>query len=112
MLALAACSLSCSLSRSGSASGAGWSGRGPAWPKPVVRELDGGESLAPRAAARAIAAIVDDRPADKASADKPAPAASTGTTGGAADKPAAAPSAVPAPDEAITTEEIVIEIED
>jgi hypothetical protein len=78
-----------------------------------VREVDGGESLAPRAAARAIAAIVEDvRPADKPSADKPAPVASTGTTGGASDKPAAAPSAVPAPDEAITTEEIVIEIED
>jgi hypothetical protein len=103
MLALAACSCA------GSAS----SGHGPVWPKPAVRQVDGGESLAPRAAARAIAAVVqDDRPADKAPADKPAPAPSTGTTGGAADKPAVVPAAAPVSEEAITTEEIVIEIED
>jgi hypothetical protein len=78
-----------------------------------VREVDGGESLAPRAAARAIAAIVeDDRPADKVSVDKPAPAAVVGATSGAVDKPTAPLSGLPVPDDTITTEEIVIEIED
>ena len=45
---------------------------GPAWPQAAARDGDGGESLAPRAAARAIAAIVeDDRPAERAAADRP-----------------------------------------
>lgn len=96
-----------------SAGGAASAGR--AWPKATVREVDGGESLAPRAAARVIAAVVevadDERPADKAASDKPAPATSGGT--GSADKPAATtPSATPPADEPITTEDIVIEIED
>jgi len=83
---------------------------GPSWPKATAREVDGGESLAPRAAARAIAALVeDDKPADKA-ADK-SPAASTGT-GGTADKPPAATPSALTPDDPIMTEEIVIEIED
>lgn len=77
----------------------------PAWPKARPREVDGGESLAPRAAARAIAAVVEE--------DKPA---ATPATAAAApisvDKPAAAPAPAPASDEPITTEEIIIEIED
>lgn len=86
---------------------------GPAWPKPAVRGSDGGESLAPRPAARAIAAIVeDDKPADKAAADKPA-APPAGIPGGsAADKPAAITPAATPPDDPIMTEDIVIEIED
>lgn len=81
---------------------------GPSWPRPAPHEVDGGESLAPRAAARAIAAIVeDDKPADKA-ADKPA--AASGVP--AADKPPAVTLPVPAADEPIMTEDIVIEIED
>ena len=94
VIALAACSSSASAR--------------PAWPKATPHEVDGGESLAPRAAARAITALVeDDRPADRA-ADKPAAAVPA-----AVDKPAAAtPAATPATDEPIMTEEIVIEIED
>ncbi len=99
LLALAACSMACS------AHGPA----GPAWPKPAAREVDGGESLAPRAAARAIAAIVeDDRPAERAIAEKPAaapvPAASAA--------PAAPAAATPAQDEPLPTEEIVIEVDD
>jgi hypothetical protein len=98
LLALAACSMSC----------AGHEPAGPAWPKPAIREADGGESLAPRAAARAIAAIVeDDRPAERAAATTPAAApapVASGATG--------APAAAPAQDEPLPTEEIVIEVDD
>jgi len=82
----------------------------PAWPKSAPREIDGGESLAPRAAARAIAAVENERPSERAS-EKPeapaaaAPASATPTT------PAATP-ATPAAEEPIMTDEIVIEIED
>jgi hypothetical protein len=103
VLAFAVCS--CSTSATASAR--------PAWPRSATREVDGGESLAPRAAARAIAAIAeDDRPADKAAADKPAAASSTPGASPAADKPAASASAAVTAEEPITTEDIVIEIED
>jgi hypothetical protein len=87
---------------------AGHVSTGPAWPKAAVLEVDGGESLAPRAAARAIAARVeDDRSAERA-ADKPAsPAAAPAATG---DRPAATP-ASPQPEE-VPGEEIIIEIDD
>jgi len=86
---------------------------GPAWPKPRIRAIDGGESLAPRPAARTIAAIVeDDKPADKAAADKPAAPSSDGPGGTAADKPAAATPVMTPQDDPIMTEDIVIEIED
>jgi hypothetical protein len=100
VFALAACSTSVSASP------------GPAWPKVTAREVDGGESLAPRAAARAIAALVeDDRPADKLATERSASPASVAPTG-AADKPAAAAAGAVSTDDPITTEEIVIEIED
>jgi hypothetical protein len=88
---------------------------GPAWPKATVREVDGGESLGPRAAARAIAASVAiekaDKPADPEAADEPA--AVVGSTGSStADKPAGTALAAPTPDDPIMIEEIVIEIED
>jgi hypothetical protein len=99
VLALAACSMACS----------GHVPTGPAWPKPVARQVDGGESLAPRAAARAIAAIVEeDRPAERAAADKPS--AAPAAAGAAA--PAASATAAPAQDEPLPTEEIVIEVDD
>jgi hypothetical protein len=103
MLALAACS------------GPGAASASPAWPKAAVREVDGGQSLAPRAAARAVAALVEDdkedKPTDKAAADKPA-AAATSAGGSTADKSAATSSPATPPDEPITAEDIVIEIED
>jgi hypothetical protein len=77
---------------------------GPTWPKAAAREVDGGESLAPRAAARSIAAIVeDDRAADRAEKPPAAPAAT--------DKPAAATPSTTQPEE-IPGEDIVIEIEE
>jgi hypothetical protein len=90
--------------------------RGPAWPAPSPSETDGGESLAPRQAG-SIAAIEkaeDARPAadddDDDDAEAPADAAA----------PAAAPAAssesteaTPASEpEVLTTEELIIEIED
>jgi hypothetical protein len=87
--------------------------RGPAWPKPSPSETDGGETLEPRQAS-AVAAIED---AEDATPSAGAPAATTTT-------PAATPAATPArtdrpasetparePD-VLTTEDIVIEIED
>jgi hypothetical protein len=98
LLALAAYSMACS--------GRGLAG--PAWPRPGSRDADGGESLAPRAAARAIAAIVeDDRSAERAAADRPAAAPVPAASAGAA--PAAA---TPAQDEPLPSEEIVIEVDD
>jgi hypothetical protein len=87
---------------------------GPVWPKTHVHDSDGGESLAPRAAARAIAAVVDDdRPTDRAAGEKPAvpAAAGTATPGASTDKPALTPS-VTVTEEPLTAEEMVIEIDD
>ncbi|MBS1124149.1 MAG: hypothetical protein H6Q90_6377 [Deltaproteobacteria bacterium] len=87
---------------------AGGSSRTPRWPKSHVAETDGGESLAPRQASSiaaieksAVVEIVEDKPA--ARAEKPAEA----TT-------AAAPTVVVVPltNDVITTEDIVIEIDD
>jgi hypothetical protein len=83
----------------------------PAWPKMAEREADGGESLEPRAKASAVAAAAadEDKPA-KVDEKKPAatPAKSdTETTKPASTTPTQAPE-----DIVITTEEIVIEIED
>jgi len=62
-----------------------------------ARDGDGGESLTPRAAARAAA--------DKLAS----PPAGPGVTG---DRPAAATPATPAPPEELTGEDLVIEIEE
>jgi hypothetical protein len=89
---------------------------GPAWPKPQAAESDGGESLAPREAARAIsAAVEEDRAADRAAdraTEKPAetPATATPAAGATADKPAAG--SVTVTEEPITAEDIVIEVDD
>jgi hypothetical protein len=90
----------------------GGNSRGPAWPKQSVKEVDGGESLAPRAS---VAALEDEDDitevkvdkVDKATDDKPKDTAAKPETP-AGVKPATATT----PDEPITTEEIVIEIED
>lgn len=103
-IALAACWTACSNHATGPA--------GPEWPRPAVREIDGGESLAPRAAARAIAAVVEeDRPADHVAADRPAPALPAAPPAAERPQATAAAAALPADDPA-TTEEIVIEIDD
>lgn len=86
----------------------------PAWPKMAERETDGGESLAPRAKASAVAAAADDddddeKPAAK-SDDKPAAKPDAKPD---AETPKPAATATQAPEEIIiTTEEIVIEIDD
>jgi hypothetical protein len=88
---------------------------GLAWPKMAERETDGGESLAPRAGAKAIAAVEaaaaadddDDKVVATPAAEKPAASAAAAT----AEKPAAA-TTVTAPEETITIDDIVIEIED
>jgi len=86
---------------------------GPAWPKTHAQDSDGGESLAPRAAARAIAAAVeDDRPADRAAGEKAAATPAVVVTPAAAgDKPAGTPS-VTVTEEPLTAEEMVIEVDD
>lgn len=84
---------------------------GPAWPKAHARETDGGESLAPRAAARAIAsATEEEHAADRAAADKPAaPATATPPSAATPEKPAAG--TVTVTEEPIT-EDMVIEVDD
>ena len=86
---------------------------GPAWPKPVATDADkdGGESLAPHVSNSAVTAIEkSDDDVKPAAVEAPAPRAST---------PAAAATAAPAADtprapveETITTEDIIIEIDD
>jgi hypothetical protein len=80
----------------------------PAWPRPTPHDTDGGESLAPHAAARTVAAVAasdddDSRPVDPTASAPAAPAPA------AAAPPAAAP---PADDDLPITEEIVIEVGD
>ncbi|HSS02098.1 MAG TPA: hypothetical protein VLM79_33795 [Kofleriaceae bacterium] len=85
---------------------------GPAWPKTHAQDNDGGESLAPRAAARAIAsAVEDDRPADRAAGEKAAATPAAATPATAADKPAGMPS-ITVTEEPLTAEEMVIEVDD
>jgi hypothetical protein len=85
----------------------------PAWPKPHAAEADGGESIAPRAVARTVAAAGDaDDDATEASGERPAASPSSPAGAGTAERPAAAAPAAAAPDEPINGEEIVIEIED
>src|SRR4029079_165359 len=86
---------------------------GPACPKSHARDTDGGESLAPRAAARTIAsAVEDDRPVDRAAGDKAAatPTAAAATADTKADKSALG--TVTVTEETITPQEMVIEIDD
>ena len=78
---------------------------GPAWPKPHLRDRDGGESLAPHVA-RAIAAREVEVETPQASSSPQAAALITEI---------ATPIVVPivsAPEDVITTEDIVIEIEE
>lgn len=91
--------------------GCGGSSPGPTWPKPSSSETDGGQSLAPRKSISVAARDADDdddapaKPADKPKSDDK-PVAKPETPKGATSAPAN-PN-----DDVITTEEIVIEIED
>lgn len=86
---------------------------GPAWPKRAARDADGGESLAPRAAARSIAARTDDDHGDDR-ADDAAAAASPASAPAHADRgavPVELPAGVMTPEDQ-ALEEMVIEIEE
>jgi hypothetical protein len=89
---------------------------GPAWPRPRAAETDGGESLAPREAARAISAAVEDERPERAGekpAETPQAAASAGATADKSDKPdKPAAGTVTVTEEPITAEDIVIEVDD
>jgi len=88
---------------------------GPAWPEQTVSEEDGGESLAPRAPDTVAAALEDsedeaedksdksDKDKDKPESDQLAPDAEPETPKGTTPV---------VPEDVITTEDIVIEIED
>ncbi len=85
------------------------SSSGPAWPKMTEKETDGGESLAPRTATSVVAAAADDDDDDVKIVATPATDKPAATT----DKPATVGTpTVTAPDDPITVEEIVIEIDD
>jgi hypothetical protein len=84
--------------------------RGPAWPKLADREVDGGESLAPHTAStvEGVVEVSEDTEEDGEAEDKPAAAAPA-----KAETPTGAASGSSAtPEEPITTEDIVIEVED
>lgn len=85
---------------------------GPTWPKLHAREADGGESLAPRQAS-SVAAIEeadDATPSAAALAAPPAAAPAAAAPAPRTDRPADAPAARE-PD-ILTTEDIIIEIDD
>jgi hypothetical protein len=84
---------------------------GPAWPEPSKTADDGGESIAPQPSAT-YAAVVE-KSADVEEA-KPATTEAAKPVAATEDKPAttAPATTTPATDEVITTEEIIIEIDD
>ncbi len=87
---------------------------GPAWPKAHATEADGGESLAPQKAS-AVAAIEeaeDATPSAAAGAAPSAPAASTPAVKSEKSEKPTSPEASTPKDEILTTEEIIIEIDD
>ena len=87
---------------------------GPAWPKPSPSETDGGESLAPSQAS-SVAAIekADDATPTAAAADAPAAATPAATTPAAAGARPDRSTPEPSRDlDILTTEEIIIEVED
>lgn len=85
--------------------------RGPRWPKQTVKEVDGGESLAPHVATTVAAERSSDASDVRSDGDgKPAPSVDKPAT---SDAPASTPTPpASTPDEPITTEDIVIEIDD
>jgi len=89
----------------------GGRGHDPAWPKLTVKDTDGGESLAPRTATTVSAS---ERSTDT-SDSKPEPSESKAAAPekpASSDTPASSAPEKSSPDEPITTEDIVIEIDD
>ena len=87
------------------------SARGPAWPKPTDKAADGGESLSPRPGALAIAATQDE--AEDEDDDIKVVTTPTAVTPAAGSSSTSTSSpTVTAPEETITIEDIVIEIDD
>jgi len=89
------------------------SSSGPAWPKSSPSDDDGGESIAPRTSRPVEVAIekTDEEPVTPVVAPTPVPAAATPVKKDGAGAPAVtAPAGVV--EETITTEDIVIEIDD
>jgi hypothetical protein len=84
---------------------------GPAWPKASKQDKDGGESLAPHESKQMAVALEkeDDAPAAVA---KPKPDAPAIVPTGDAPVPTAAVVPGPAVEDVITTEDIIIEIDD
>ncbi len=86
--------------------------RKPAWPKQTEREVDGGESLAPRSATAVAARDADDDAGDDdavvTAKPTPTPTAPTATDA----KPTPTTSTPSVIEELVITEEIVIEIDD
>jgi hypothetical protein len=84
---------------------------GPKWPEPSKTAEDGGESIEPRPSAtyavvaEKAAEPEEAKPAAATAEAKAAPAASDG-------KPATTPTTTAPAEEVITTEEIIIEIDD
>jgi len=89
----------------------GATSRGPAWPQLHAREADGGESLAPRQAS-SVAAIEEavDVTSSAAAPAAPAAAAPASPSSARPDRPADAPP--PREPDILTTEDIIIEIDD
>jgi hypothetical protein len=83
---------------------------GPAWPTLHAAEADGGESLAPRQAST-VAAIEDAEDATPSPAALAAPAAPPAPAPAVKPDKPASPETSPK-EEVLTTEEIIIEIED
>lgn len=92
--------------------------RGPAWPKQTDPEVDGGESLEPRTASATAVEQSEDEPADEPEADAEDAAEASDTedepsaeTAETSDEPASDEDEGGDDDE-LTTEELVIEIEE
>ena len=84
---------------------------GPAWPKESHTDNDGGESIEPRVV-RPVEAAVDKTEEDVKPAPVAAPVEKPAAPAAPKETPAAGAPAAPAVEEPITTEDIVIEIND
>ena len=86
------------------------SASGPAWPKPQVASTDGGESLSPHEARQVISGIPRSDDDVKSSTTASVPVATAPSSDIVA--PVVAPSVSQPIEDTITTEDIIIEIDD